>query len=400
MRRNPGTGAAILLVLLLAASLLGLASCMLAKYGGDTTETEPSHGGRYQVSEESKERFLASIRPPKENPDSLYNNACYFQQRNKHKLAIEEFKRVLAIDPNYTKAYNGMGVSYDLLGDYANAIKAYERALTLTPESDYVYNNLGYCSLLKGEFNSAIAAFRKAISLNDQNKLYHNNLGLAYAMRGDDELAFIELRLAGDAAKAQYILGKIYYQKGAYVEARARFAEALANNPSLPNAENYLKAATTLAKITGTQPPQQAVSGIISPSNGDKVVSEGERDAVIARTDAVKGAEKNNAALVALPEQDVEIEVSNGNGVRHMAKRLGSYLNERGFQRVRLTNASHFGYASTRIYYRQGYLNEAAIVGENLPMYRDMREVKTLSKRDTKIRVIIGKDLIRHIEHL
>jgi tetratricopeptide (TPR) repeat protein len=373
---------------------------MFSKYGGEATETELSHGGRYPVSEESKERFLASIRPPQDNPDSLYNNACYFQQRSKHKLAIEEFKRVLAIDPNHAKAYNGMGISYDLLGDYSNAIEAYEGALALNPDLDYVYNNLGYSLLLKGEFNPAIAAFRKAISLNDQNKLYHNNLGLAYAMRGDDELAFIELRLAGDATKAHYVLGKICYQKGSYIEARERFAEALANNPSLPNAENYLKAATILAKIAETESSQQAVSGIMSPGNGNKVVSESEHDAVIGRTDAAKGAENNNAVLVSLPEQDVEIEVSNGNGVRHMAKRLGSYLNERGFQRVRLTNASHFGYASTRIHYRHGYLNEAAIVGENLPMYRDMREVKALSKRDTKIRVIIGKDLIRHIEHL
>src|SRR5512139_1379466 len=151
MRRHLRTSAGILLVLLLAASFLGLASCMFSKYGGDATERERSHGRRFQVSEESKERFLASIRPPQDNPDSLYNNACYFQQRNKHKLAIEEFKRVLAIDPNHAKAYNGIGVSYDLLGEYSNAAEAYEKALALNPELDYVYNNLGYCYLLKGE---------------------------------------------------------------------------------------------------------------------------------------------------------------------------------------------------------------------------------------------------------
>ena len=171
MRGNLRIGACIVLVLLLAALLLGLASCMLSKYNGDAREQQLSYDRRYQISEESKERFLASIRPSQDNPDSLYNNACYFQQRNKHKLAIEEFKRVLAIEPNYTKAYNGMGISYDLLGDYSNAIEAYEKALALNPELDYVYNNLGYCYLLKGELNSAIAAFRKALSLNDQKQL-------------------------------------------------------------------------------------------------------------------------------------------------------------------------------------------------------------------------------------
>ncbi|TET83002.1 MAG: tetratricopeptide repeat protein, partial [Desulfobacteraceae bacterium] len=39
--------------------------------------------------------------------------ACYFQESKKYSLAVEEFNKVIRIDPTHVKAYNGLGVSYD-----------------------------------------------------------------------------------------------------------------------------------------------------------------------------------------------------------------------------------------------------------------------------------------------
>ncbi len=49
------------------------------------------------------------------------------------------------------------------------------------------------------------------------------------------------------------------------------------------------------------------------------------------------------------------IEVSNGNGVRHMAGRIGKHLSINGFRIARLTNTSHFNYPETRIFYHKGH---------------------------------------------
>ncbi len=55
----------------------------------------------------------------------------------------------------------------------------------------------------------------------------------------------------------------------------------------------------------------------------------------------------------------LDIEISNGNGVRHMARNVGIYLNPEGFRATRLTNADHFNYPETKIYYRKGFRQDA-----------------------------------------
>ena len=89
-----------------------------------------------------KQSFF-SMRSRLGNPDSHYLLACYYQERGRQKEAIEELAKVLSIDPGYVKAYNGMGVSYDLLRDFRKAIESYEKALQLNADLDYVQNNLG-----------------------------------------------------------------------------------------------------------------------------------------------------------------------------------------------------------------------------------------------------------------
>ena len=161
-------------------------------------------------------QLLSNTRPHQGNPDSHYLLACYYQERDRHKEAIEEFKKVLFIDPGYVKAYNGLGVSYDLLGEYSKAIDFYKQALNLNPDLDYVHNNLGYSYLLQGKLDEAIITFKKAVAINDQSKQLHNNLGLAYAEKGQYDLALTEFKLAADEAKAHYNMAHVYFKQGVF----------------------------------------------------------------------------------------------------------------------------------------------------------------------------------------
>jgi len=155
------------------------------------------------LDEQDAARFVSKIRPYQEDKESIYRRACYFQERRKHKLAVLEFHRVTQIDPTHAKAFNGMGVSYDHMGQFDLALECYHKALAINPDLDYVQNNLGYSFLLQEDVDNAIATFKKAITLNGENKRYHNNLGLAYAEKGLHDLAFQEFKLAGGSLKAR-----------------------------------------------------------------------------------------------------------------------------------------------------------------------------------------------------
>ena len=91
----------------------------------------------------------------------------------------------------------------------------------------------------------------------------------------------------------------------------------------------------------------------------------------------------------------LDIEISNGNGVRHMARNLGIYLNAKGFRATRLTNADNFNYPETKIYYRKGYRQDALRLAEDIPGRQKATNVIELNQvKRRAIKVLIGKDLV------
>jgi Tfp pilus assembly protein PilF len=197
-----------------------------------------------QVNHKDKDKaaaqFLSTVRPYQGNPDSHYRLACYHQERGRHKQALEEFEKVLLIDPSYFKAYNGMGISYDLLGNFPRAVEAYEAALLLNPSLDYVQNNLGYSLYLQGDLDGAMAAFKKAIGLNEREQRFHNNLGLVYAEKGQWDLAMMEFQLAGEGAKAHFNVAQFLHKR------ELNHSGKMPHSPASSLQNSFLRAPTEL----------------------------------------------------------------------------------------------------------------------------------------------------------
>lgn len=442
-------------------------------------------------------KFMAGVRPYKGDPGSVYRLACHFQERKRYELAIEEFKKVIQIDPTFERAYNGMGVSYDMLGQYHRAVQSYTTALALNPDLHYVHNNLGYSYLLQGDLDSAIEAFRLAVVLNNTNKRYHNNLGLAYAKKGQYDLAFAEFKAAGDEAAAHQKLARFYYQNGMYEVSRQHLALAQSIKQNDRQIATELAAAQNLASISESSPNSTAEhsgganqTGSFRQSNDpdDKLAppilrvafpdsTQGDDKTILSKSEVTVAAsfapkimenaapsenkpfwiiaggnnpnpekEKNDHAPyvasltspgdldnvhrnllnteangtletpkpVSKPHQVVqvelplpganrldspqglngfEIEIANGNGLNQMARRVSNYLHRKGFGEPYVTNAEHFEHYETKIYYSEGFLQEAYRVAQEIPGYQNMERVTYLGRPDLKIRVLIGKDL-------
>ena len=471
----------VILVLLGSVSLPFLIGCSAIR---DTASWIPflnSRENHCPVVDKNAEQFLSRVRPHQGDPESIYLLACHFQKIKKHKLALKEFSRVIAIDPTFVKAYNGMAVSYDLLGEFSSAEKHYNKALELNPGQDYVQNNLGYSYLMQGKPDPAIEAFRKAIALDSGNKRYHNNLALAYAKKGRFDLAFEEFKKGGNEARAHHNLAKFYYQKGLYWSAKNHFARALTIDPSFAKTRAGLEAAEALAKISAPKREKNQASfeekghntftKFENIQNGrksrnytiqagafrnlknahirkDRLIEKGynariqkevkgkpfysvcvgsfktkgeaEGEALkLAEMEGIKTylknpmdkprtlaqksipAKKSNDPLNRTINKDCEnvlrglnVEISNGNGVYRMARRVGSYLRKEGLERPRLTNANHFNHLETKIYYRKGYLHKAYGVAEKIPGYQNMEQVSRFKRANINVRVLIGKDMI------
>jgi tetratricopeptide (TPR) repeat protein len=341
---------------------------------------------------EQLKEFVGSIRPYGGDAKYHYSFACYLQKRGKHRLAIQEFREAIKVTPTFAKAYNGLGISYDAMGKYPRAVKAYRTALALKPDLDYAWNNLGYSYLLQGDTDAAVAALKKATALDMHNRQFHNNLALAYGRKGLFDRAFAEFRAAQGALKAHYNIAQLYYEHHDYEKAGKHYARCLGvSSPSL-RAREGSKASKAMASIVVKEEPSVAARSVTAPAIPAPEKTQADKTQTVIKDSPKARTAANPCDLRQLAAR--EVEISNGNGVRHMAKRVGDYLQEKGVRRPLLTNADHFNHQKTMIYYRRGYLQQAYQLAKLFPGYQEMEVTRKFSHGRTKMKVVIGKDLV------
>jgi tetratricopeptide (TPR) repeat protein len=380
-----------------------------------------------QITNKDITDFFSTVRRVDGQAESHYKMAIYLQQRKRHKMAIEEFSKAIQCAPTMTRAYNAMGISYDKLRNYERAVYCYKLALKIDPTLDYVYNNLGFSYFIQGKLDSAINAFKNAIELNEQKKQYHNNLGLAYARKGLFNQAFDEFVLGTDKGRAHVNLGKIYYNLAQYEKSKFHFAEA--SKGDLPSLKSQ-KVQNEAEIVSKTKRKEKSSIHGLSEGLSDegkenifttelKVKTDFDTENVkISKTSGLAKSRKHtgrmaplthNISLIQTPEYFSEqaggsahanqsnntiIEISNGNGIPRMAKRVGNYLKIKGAEVTRLTNAHHFNFTKTKIYYQEAYLHEAYKIAKEIPGFQNMEKKSDLNLNNVHIKVLIGKDLI------
>jgi Flp pilus assembly protein TadD len=280
--------------------------------------------------------------PRRENPQAWYDLGRYYQGQARHALAVPALENAVAADGTFVEARNRLGVSYALLGRHADAIRQLETAAQAAPEAAHIYSNLGYAHYLKGNYSEAAAALQRAIALDPANQRAQHNLGMVYAQLGEP--------------------------------IKARHA--------------YAKAATT---------PQQPVT-VTMPATAMPAAPEASHSRIVQVAPSIYELRPRPVSTAAVMPADrpsvarARVEVSNGNGVTGMARRVGTYLKGSGFAATRLTNQHGFGVAATRVEYRDGYEVEARQVAAAMPRSVDIAPSTTL-RSDIGVRLVLGKDM-------
>ena len=121
-------------------------------------------------------------------------------------------------DRSSAEAHNWLGVALSEKADLPGAIAAFRKAVALDPKYGRAYTNLGAALAKSGDFAEAVAVFQKALSLEPNSLAAHMNLGMALREKGDLDGALEHLRrvAAGDPDNAgiQYELGQTLRQSG------------------------------------------------------------------------------------------------------------------------------------------------------------------------------------------
>jgi tetratricopeptide (TPR) repeat protein len=137
---------------------------------------------------------------------------------------IEEYRTILAEDPNSFAALVALGNAYFDSGEWREAIAVYERALAINPRNADVITDMGTSYRNLGKPDRAIAEYRRALALEPGHVNAHYNLGVVYAYDVKDRARAIReweelLRLApnhpeADALRKNIIAFKKALKKG------------------------------------------------------------------------------------------------------------------------------------------------------------------------------------------
>lgn len=278
---------------------------------------------------------------------SMYQLGRYYQAQSRYEQAIAAYQKSLLADANYAEAHNGLGVIYSRQANYEQAIASFSQALSLAPQADHIHNNLGYAQYLKGDYVAAIGAFEQALELNPNNQKAAKNLALA------------QVKLGMPTTVAQTNQVQV-----------APKSEAWPLKSQQP-AEGRAEAGEQFAPVA--QPRLQIKQ--IAPA-----VFELQRHDTKAHT-----ASLDRIAFG-------KIEVSNGNGVRGMARGVGSYLKQYGFSSARFTNHSSFNVEKTQVHYRTGYQSQAQALQAKIPGEPILVESHDL-RLGINVKLLLGQDL-------
>lgn len=173
------------------------------------------------------------------NPFPHYIAGLAFNNLDKGEIAIPNFEKSIALKPDFYRAYNNLGISYQNLGQLDEAKESYEKAIELVEEADVTYYkahmNLGNVYRDMGQYEKSAAIFENRIEMQPDDADIHYNLGFTYRKMSEYELAInsyektIELDYNYD--KAFNNLGVVYYHMGNYDKALELYEKAFEINP-------------------------------------------------------------------------------------------------------------------------------------------------------------------------
>ena len=191
--------------------------------------------------------------PPIESAASHFNLGVSYQEEGKLRKAIEEYEKVISIEPFNVEAYNNLGMAYKDLGELDKAIDYYRQAIALDPRYERAHCNLAIAFYLKGDLDAAVSEARLAIALNPEDIESYNNLGLFYkeSNRVHEAMeAFLKaLALDPGYAPAHYNLALLLEKEGRTKEAISHYQRFMGLSRSRNNRDLVEKVARHIESL-------------------------------------------------------------------------------------------------------------------------------------------------------
>lgn len=178
---------------------------------------------------------------PKYTPELFISMAQFQEESGRVAAAEQAYQQAFRLAPNHLGAHLAYARFKDRQGQVEQAHQWYQKAAKLYPNEGAVFNDMGLFYARHGMNSEALAAYGRAIELQPKRALYRNNLAVLLVDLGQTDQALGHLQAVYPEAEASYKLGYLLQKKGELHQAKQYFARALALNPTMEPARQWLE---------------------------------------------------------------------------------------------------------------------------------------------------------------
>ncbi len=241
------------------ARLISLFGAILTTFGcagqagmlGETPSPTPTPGAQAQVKE----------LPPNQAIQVCMTVARTLDKNGDDEGALEQYARVVALDPNNSAALRRMAVIHDRRCEFQQADAAYRKVAKATPKDANLFNDWGYSYYLRNNWPEAEKQLRHAIEIDPKNERAHANLGLALGQQDRYSDALKEFQAASmSESEAHSNLAFVLWSQGKLEEAHRECQIARRLDPSSTKAKEMMARLEGLPRA-GTKSDGSALNG-------------------------------------------------------------------------------------------------------------------------------------------
>lgn len=143
--------------------------------------------------------FSDLIRKDSTNADYYYCQAVAYRNIKEYNKALQGLVKSTRIDGSYAyKAYNEVGLIYQVQNDYKKSIQQFTESIKLDSFISETYFNRGVSYAYLNMYDEALSDLNNAINLNNKSGVAYYNRAIVYMFQGNKEKSCSDLKAAID----------------------------------------------------------------------------------------------------------------------------------------------------------------------------------------------------------
>lgn len=159
--------------------------------------------------------------------------------------ATSEYRQALVLKPDYTDAWNNLGIVLNRQELYEEALSAADNATRISPNDADAWYNRGYTLGMMKRYDEEIDSYRQALALKPNLSSAWENMGVSYFDLGKYDEAIGAFRnettYDPDNAIAWYYLGTVYEKTGKLEDAAGAFEKSIKISPNMTMVQDRLE---------------------------------------------------------------------------------------------------------------------------------------------------------------